>query len=398
MKNILVIFKKELKRFFFDRRMLIAMFLPGILIFVLYTLMGKLMNSNIFSTSVENVTYKIAYTNNYSNDTNELPLLLQNLDTYLDLEKKNNKAEYASIDVDKVDEYTQKLKNKEIDLLITFTDFFDDEVSHENENNNITILYNGETNASSNIYQIVCNFVQSSYNNYTQNIDLTTHSVVNPDVGTKNALLNKIIGFILPMVTVSLLYASISSFCPESISGEKERGTLASMLLTPIKRSEFVLGKILALSIVAVASGIVSFIGLIASLPSMMGFASIPLSISEILLLLLIMIATLIFFVSFGVLISSVSNSVKEAGTYLGPFSALFMVIAMVPAISGMNNIGFAFIPVINFSMCISNMLNSSGNLSLLFVITFISNIIYSVFFIYLVTRLFKKESVILGH
>ena len=36
MKNIKTVFLKELKRFFTDPRMLIALFLPGILIFIVY--------------------------------------------------------------------------------------------------------------------------------------------------------------------------------------------------------------------------------------------------------------------------------------------------------------------------------------------------------------------------
>ncbi|MFQ7035420.1 MAG: ABC transporter permease subunit [Candidatus Borkfalkia sp.] len=48
---------------------------------------------------------------------------------------------------------------------------------------------------------------------------------------------------------------------PESIAGEKERGTIATLLVTPIKRSELVVGKVLSLSALSSLSAISSFIG-----------------------------------------------------------------------------------------------------------------------------------------
>ena len=398
MKHILIIFKKELKRFFFDPRMLLAMFLPGVLIFAMYTFMGNLMHSNLFSTEVKDTTYQIVYTDNYATDKSNLPIVLQGVEMYLDKENKNNKAEYTAIAVEQFDEYKEKLSKKEIHLLISFSDHFEENIFDPNKKleNDISIFYNAETNASQNIYSITASLVQGCYNNYTRdNMNGTPQTV---DVGKKSIILVKIVSFILPMITVSLLYATITSFCPESISGEKERGTLASMLLTPIKRSEFILGKIMALGVIALASGLVSYVGLITSLPKMMGLTMLPFTPVEIILLFFIMVTTLLLFVSFGVLISSLSSTVKEAGSYLGPLSAVFMFVAIIPTLSGSTNIGFAFVPVLNLSACMSALLNQTGNLPLLFALTVISNLVYSAIFVVIVAKLFNRERIILGH
>lgn len=46
MKNsILTIMKKELDRFFSDRRMVVSILLPGVLIYVMYSFMGTAMSS-----------------------------------------------------------------------------------------------------------------------------------------------------------------------------------------------------------------------------------------------------------------------------------------------------------------------------------------------------------------
>ena len=47
MKAIGIILKKELKRFFTDYRMLIGIILPGILIFLLYSVMGDFMGKSM---------------------------------------------------------------------------------------------------------------------------------------------------------------------------------------------------------------------------------------------------------------------------------------------------------------------------------------------------------------
>lgn len=75
------------------------------------------------------------------------------------------------------------------------------------------------------------------------------------------------------MLMLIFLYSGCMSIAPDSIAGEKERGTLATMLVTPMKRGNLAVGKILSLGTLALLSGLSSFIGTITSLPKMMGGA-----------------------------------------------------------------------------------------------------------------------------
>ena len=397
MKNIFVIFKKEIKRFFTDRRMLLSMFLPGILIYLVYTFMGNMFKSDVFTTKTKNTTYQVVYTDNYSDDKTKLPKLLSYLEVSVANSGENNKVEYTKIDKSEFTTYQEKLKKNEIHLLVTFTDKFEDNLFVADTKNSINLYYNGEKKASENIYSIASNMIPMAYDNYKQNYDFEANTTIVADLGTKNAMMGQIMSFILPMVTVSLLYSTVISFCPESIAGEKERGTLANILLTPIKRSEFVIGKILGLSVVVTLSGTVSFIGLIASLPSLIGVSVLPFTIPEILLLFTIIISTMLVFVGFGVLLSSFANTVKEAMSYLGPLSILIMVVSMVPTLLNLNSIGFAFVPIVNLSTCISALMNQSTNVALFFGITALANLAYTGIMIFLATQLFKKEKVVLG-
>ena len=60
MKTILVVFKKELKRYLTDKRMLMGLILPGLLIFLIYSLMGEFMMDMVAPSN----EYNIAIVNN----------------------------------------------------------------------------------------------------------------------------------------------------------------------------------------------------------------------------------------------------------------------------------------------------------------------------------------------
>ena len=57
----------------------------------------------------------------------------------------------------------------------------------------------------------------------------------------------KMLGMVLPYIISILLCAGAMSLGSDSIAGEKERGTMATMLVLPVKRSHIVYGKLLAL-------------------------------------------------------------------------------------------------------------------------------------------------------
>ena len=393
MKNILTIFQKEMKRIFSDKRMLISLFLPGVLIFALYSILGTFMQENIMTSKTKNTVFEVVYTDNYSSDLSTKPILLTYLDTMM---SDGNSINSTTIEYQQVDEYKEKLKNREFHLLITFSDNFEQDVYDSNKKltNNISLFYNGETSASSDIYVLANTAISTAYVNYTQNMDGL--NPLNPNLGKKDSIMMQVLSFIFPMITVSILFSTVISLCPESIAGEKERGTLASLLLTPIRRSEFAIGKIISLSTLCIASGITTFAGLILSLPKLMGNISLGLTGLEIFLLLLIIISALLLFVAMGIAISAFSNSIKEATSYLSPLMLLFMLLGIIPASIG-NSLWESFIPVLNISASMHSLLMGSGNIVLIFSITIGINLIVTALIILLVTKLFEKERIILG-
>ena len=106
MKDILLIIKKELTRFFTDYRMLLAMIIPGILIYVIYSIMGPIISSNF--TASKDYKYNVYVIGDSSYLTN--------------LEEGFKELEYNVTfnKVDNVDEVKDKIENEEADLIIEF--------------------------------------------------------------------------------------------------------------------------------------------------------------------------------------------------------------------------------------------------------------------------------------
>lgn len=395
MRNIIIIFLKELKRVLLDKRMLISLFLPGVIIYFAYTLMGNAMNSSMFSSTTKNTTYQVVYTNNYSSDTTVKPKLLSFLDGAITNENQGNKVDAKPIAKSELDNYQTQLKDNKIHLIISFTDNFEESIKADNSVNNISIFYNGESNASNDLYSVTSSLVSYAYTNYTVNQE--TGKAVAANVGDKDVMSMKIMGMVIPMVTISILFSTVISLCPEAIAGEKERGTLASLLLTPIKRRDFAIGKMMSLSVLAIASGTVSFIGLMLSMPNLMRGLDITIAPAELLLLFFLIVSILLFFVALGILMSSLANTVKEAAGYVSPFMLVFMLFGIAPSLFGLGEWYMSFVPVLNVCVSINSLLTGASGLPLFIGLTVVSNLIYTGVLVFFITKLFNQEKVILG-
>lgn len=399
MKTVWTIFKKEMRKFFTDPRMLSALFLPGILIFILYSFMGNMINTNIIDTSVQNTTYKIAYTDNFSSKGNETPIIIQGLEAYIktdnELNQSGNNAEYYKIKIDEVNETKSRIKSGEFHILIEFSNDFEDFVfvPESTKKSVINIFYNGEDKASVNLYSAANALVAPSYNNYLLNFDIDNNVDVPANLNSEDYINKTIIAFVFPMVTISLLFSTVMSICPETIAGEKERGTLASVLITPTRRSDIIIGKIGALTLTGFLSAIVSFTGLLTSLPSMYG-GHLTMDAGTIAGLFFVITTGLVLFVSVGLLISTLVSSVKEANGYLSPMMVILMLLALFPSFIDMSNIGFAFVPFLNICTTMNLLINGSLN-PLYLVITIVINLVTTGLIVLVAAKLFNNEKII---
>ena len=391
MRKTLAVFKKELRRFFSDKRMLMALILPGLLVFLIYYFLPDLYATSLSPNLSEDYVANIAISDNYD-ENNEQSSLLEGaiLSVFENLDYASpNIVEFA---LEEESQIKDKLVKKEIDLMVVFDDNFEHIIFNEISVSkpNIDILYNSSSGESAYIYSLVLSISEQLYQSFTINYQ------INPDVGEQNYAIMQVVAIILPMLTISMIFSSTLQVCPEAIAGEKERGTLSSILVTPIKRSEFALGKILALILVSLVSGTITGAGLLISLPRLYGsMGSFSMPPSSYILLFLVLLTLVVFFVNVAMCISTFAKSIKEATSYLGPLLVVFMVIAMLPGFIDVSNIGFAFVPILNVSYVMSSIVYGTVNIMYL-AFTLLSNIIFSLIFIFIDVKLFKSESVVM--
>lgn len=384
MNNIFAILKKELRRFFTDKRMLLSLFLPGILIFIIYTAMGSVF-SNFFNPS-DDYNY-IVYIDNPVEEFNVI-----NTSSPYKIEIKN----FNKLSNEEKENYKNDIKNEKIDLLICFESDFYNKLNN-GEKPNVEIYYLSTSTASSTIYNYYFQTLNNNSMTINYNYFVNQNSDINYDLSTDEDKSKVIITMVLPFILVIMLFTGCMNVTTESIAGEKERGTIATLLVTPVKRSEIALGKILALSITSIVSSITSFLGLALSLPKLLqGTGDITLSmygISTYIYVLLIIIVITILFTTLLSIVSCFSKSIKEANQYATPLMFLIMAVSGATYFISNNNWYLYLIPIFNSINCLSEIFSLNFNL-VNFLITIISNIVYISLGVFVVTKMFDNEKV----
>lgn len=370
MRNLWTIIKKELKRFFTDKRMLISLLLPGIMIFILYTIMGDVMTNNLGQGEDQVYTLKVE---------NEPDGFKTALESVYNLDYQN--------DVTRVDALAQ-VEDKELDLYIVFPVNFMDEYQAGN-NPSVEIHYNASSPTSSTMMNVYSSFLSNSLQQFT--FDVENHAT---ELDTTIMLITGLIPFLL----ITFLYSGAMAVAPESIAGEKERGTIANLLITPVKRSTIALGKIIALSLTALTSAASSFIGLMLSLPKLVGsdsnFSFSMYGVGTYIMLLLVIISTVLIFIVLISLISTYSKSIKEAAGLSMPLMIIVMLVGVSTLMgSASSNPLLYLIPVYNSVNSLLSIFSLQVNM-LNFALTIISNLAVTAIGVFVLTKMFNSEKV----
>ena len=382
MKNILTIIKKELHRFFSDKRLVITALLPGILIYAIYSIMGDAMEDTFGEE--EGTVYVVAAEN--------FPASLQAI---CDATEKFDIQE----GFDK-----EKVTSGEAQLAVRFPADFEalvmsyDSLTATTPAPKAEIYYDSTETESYNAYNTLFAILSEYESMLSNKFDINPGEEVY-DLASEEALTAQIFSMMLPMLLMMLLFSGCMAVAPESIAGEKERGTIATLLITPIKRSELAIGKIVSLSLIALFSGTSSFVGTILALPKLMGNAAeldaSVYSMSDYLALLPVILSTVLVMVSLIAVLSALANSVKEAGTIVTPF----MVINMLLGLSGMFGNGSAkelywyCIPLYNSVQCMTGVFTFEWS-PVQIILTTCVNLAFAGIMVTVLTKLFSSEKV----
>jgi len=350
--SIFTIMQKELARFFGDKRMVFSILLPGILIYVMYTFMGDAMGSAFgvdedYIPSIQAV--QLPESVSATMDAAELPV-----------------TEAAAPEAAK-----EAVTAQELDLLLVFPEGFDAAVADYTPGSglpapNVEVYYNSASTNSTFVYQSVVGLLDAYEAQMVNKFDVNAGGT-GYDLATAEDTAGSFFSMMMPMLLMMFLYSGCASVAPESIAGEKERGTIATMLITPIRRSDIALGKILALAVISMVSAASSTVGTVLALPKMMGGVTDEVTADiygaqDYLLLAAVILSTVLVMVTVISILSAFAKTIKEAQTYAMPV----MLLSMGLGITALFGSGASrelmpyFIPLYNSVQCMTGVFSFS--------------------------------------
>ncbi len=377
--NIWTVMKKELLRFFGDRRMVLSIFLPGVLIYVIYSLMGDTLMS-AFETDEDQV---------YTVQVEQMP---DSVKTILDA------AELPFTDPD-LENPKDAVEAQELDLYVVFPENFDASVVSLGVPN-VEVYYNSASTPSASAYAMFTSVLDGYESTLANLFNVNADPDATYDLATAEDTTGMLFSMLMPMLLLMLMFTGCMTVAPESIAGEKERGTIATLLVTPIRRSELAIGKIASLSIISLLSGLCSFLGVLFALPKLMGNevgGMIDVNIytaSDYAWILGVILTTVLLFVSVISVISTMAASVKEASSMVSPMMILVTLLGLTGMLGGGGSATWAFlIPIYNSVQCISGIFSLSYEPTQV-LITMLVNCGVAAALIFLLTKLFNNENV----
>lgn len=225
------------------------------------------------------------------------------------------------------------------------------------------------------------------------------------DLSSKEENAGYVVGMIVPFLLITSILMGALYPAIDATAGEKERGTLETLLTLPVKNLELIVAKFMATSTVAVGAAFLNLISM-----ALMGFYMVSAgnmgSSSGIDLASFIpaLIVTLLCVFTFAMFASAVclsacifARSFKEAQNFTTPVMLVFMVggmAGMLPQLS-LDPVT-AMIPVVNIAMLIIEIFKFHFELSQIAVVL-LSNLAYTAVAVVIMGRLFSSENILFG-
>lgn len=242
---------------------------------------------------------------------------------------------------------------------------------------------------------------------------LNPKEVLNPvqvsyiDMASNEESAGSLLGTILPfMLIVSLMLGTMYPAI-DTTAGERERGTLETILTLPVSNHELIMSKFLTVATIGVASAILNIIsmcGVGAYMYNMMQKVSDSISgidmtkfVPAIIVGVLCVLAFAIFMSAITMCVCAFAKSYKEANNYITPLMLVIMFASFIGFIPNVTlTANMALVPVANICLLIRDLLAFKINIGII-AIVLMSNVVYGILAITFLGRIYNSESILFG-
>lgn len=414
---ISILFRKEMKDIFRDRKSVLMMFFVPVVLYPLIFLVAFFILS-MMQTGVSTQVYHIAL------DGMPDSRMERSID---EIQKKENEKkttyEVMYFNKDDFDAITTAWTDVKSDIASSYTDPIARALKEESiqvyvryENENYHIYYNSSVTNSAQAARLVESALSDvKYDLVVENLNdkgLDAEKVLNPikvddtDTATSEQSLGYFLGTIIPFMMIISLLVGVFTPAIDATSGEKERGTLETLLMMPVSNSQIIVSKFLSVALIGLITtllSIASMAGLGAYILNLvsssgvvdMGGIDIGSFLPAILITIPVLIVLSLFLTAISMCVTCFAKTYKEANTYMSP---VMIVVMLTGYIGFIPNLDFdktmAMIPVANVCLLIKNLLLFKVNVELVMIVI-VSTAAYTGLVILLLGRVYHSEAII---
>ena len=226
--------------------------------------------------------------------------------------------------------------------------------------------------------------------------------IINKDMSTKKETIGKAVGGLIPYMLVIFIFLGAMYPAIDLGAGEKERGSLETLLSSPATKFEITVGKLMVVSLAGMVSGLISVVGISApfcflgNIPDQIKSTVLEIISPFIIVsVIILMIPIAIFFASMLLSISFYARSFKEAQSLMGPLNIVIIVPLMLTLGPGIEIDHItALIPLINVGLLTKEILAGSAQ-PIYFIETLSSLLFFAAIGIRFSVYWFNKENTI---
>ena len=414
-KIIKTLIKKEMLDVLRDKKTVIMMLVVPVILYPLIFI-GAMQLVAAISSGMEKQNYKIAV--EADDDGDFLHKLTEQDDKWKD---KGNAAEndmsadeneitytITIVDPKSIDDYEAALENEEIDVYVC-GEMQDGKLKYD-------VYYISSVTNSAYAMDIVMDVFDEYRKELTQakikDAGLDIHEILEPIVyenrntASTEQSLGSIMGSILPFMLVISLIMGTMYPAIDTTAGERERGTLETILTLPVTNRQLIVSKFLTVAVIGMISALLNILsmgGIAVYMYKIMDMQTDTMSFDmakfypAMLIGILSIFAFSLFISAVTMCVTSFAKSYKEANNYITP---LMLVVMFVGYIGFIPNIELtqtmAMIPVANICLLIKNILAFKIDYMIIAVVL-ISNVAYAVFAILFLSKIYDSESILFG-
>ncbi len=397
LKKIIVIYKKEMLDLVRDRRTIITSFVLPILLYPLLMIgFSSMMSRQEMKLEQQEI---VIYVNDMVRDetSRELKESLSQIETLQIMDEAMVYNESTYLDL---------LQDKSIQTLINIRDSLS---SSGYRIFNITCFYDETSEKSSLAYRKIRDnlrdleevLISKRLEKIKINSEiLNAVEIKKENIAPPEQMVGFLVGKFLPYLLIILTISGASVIASDLIAGEKERGTLETILVSAARRDELVIGKYLTIITISIITVLLNLLSMYLSFQHIFmqlgtGMGDFQLPLGNFALILLLMLPLITLFSAILLSISTYSRNIKEAQSYQMPLLFGAIMLSMVSFLPGFElNLGFSLIPIVNFSLMMRDIMLNNYQLNYLFIIIG-STLILDVVTVYISIKLFHSENVL---